>query len=1269
MAPSGFKLKPKGDTGARPLSSYGSAPLEGGGGGDSIASKVIGPVTKGIFTALDAGSRPIKAGLAVAEGAALDAYGAATGAAPLRRQVGFMDIIRGKNAGGGDIVADLRIASRVAQQEGQLREKLGRAVTKAEAKALYDKVHEDYKARTGDFSGGFAEQAYRLGTGLAVEVGADPLNYVGVGLVDDAAKAGRLGVKTTSRELGNRVIATATENLTDDALREAGSIAAKIAAKGKGALSKTELNVIGDLGIDGLSGNVRRGLVFGGNGAGVAIPGTERIANVLDTLSTGVRSGTGDVAAAVAKRFPKTSRPSATIRRLAEQALVDPSDTNLNKYITQELGMTARQIAVPLAQEESTALVESARKELGHSRGKWGDILRSIKKNPEAALDGLKEAPETEAGKVIKTLIDKAEKLKADFGQADRFNVEGVKQLSVRERITDELMDMSRKAAAGERDKRTVWSTVQANIDRQVSDVVVGDQAATLAQRIVDLGLADKSTAFQLDVEGVTGSLADNIATLINSNKKLRAAVLQQKEGKVVAKEATKLQEQAAAKQVAGAQKVADKSLGIIDKTAESIGVEVGTTRKYANVLTGFKTQKEKTAEAIANAINDAADKKLTRQTGAKFAALGVDPASAIAAQTAHDEAARDLTKLLSRPTRSERVLKNGSYAALPQQADTGPAALGLAIDRFNETYAALSEARDAIGREFGSLHGAVSIEALQTQRGAEKLVALADTREKYLDDVLKIEKARVKTTVKDVREKVLQDTKDFRTFRDNTLAEEAGAVDSAYRGAGPGASVKTSRNEAADAKKVIEDHLAEFGSHFSYANGERISKIISGQDPFTGDMDEAFVRTVFGVTKRNIVQLTDKSYMSPGFYSFISRTADGTNALGFLSYANELTKIWRGAIFMMPGFSNRNGMGGMLTAFTDKVKLEDFRSAAGFYRKIIPIGEGPESQAINTLARRVKGSGELTAGRLTTEAAAAIGHGVKEDEILQMLAVTSVSVGQGIEANTGFETSRFLVRLGRIQHWMDTANPLSVRAVATGDFGRSRIPTEVQLRLGHYIGLRRQGYEHLDSIRRVQWMHLDYQDLSSMDVAAKGAYPFWVFRTRSVPREAELLLTKGNRARNFIEYANNSQNEEGQNGMPPFISPTTFALGGNTFAGLNGVDAAADTYDLGSKLASAVATRDLGKIGRAVGQSGPISDLGPGLKTPLEILLGRETFRDRGIGGDSGEVRPGSFSLDLVPPIAAIRRAKNSKTYTSGVGNALAQIGIPVPRTYAGNK
>jgi hypothetical protein len=398
-----------------------------------------------------------------------------------------------------------------------------------------------------------------------------------------------------------------------------------------------------------------------------------------------------------------------------------------------------------------------------------------------------------------------------------------------------------------------------------------------------------------------------------------------------------------------------------------------------------------------------------------------------------------------------------------------------------------------------------------------------------------------------------------------------------------------------AGATKVSKSMAGNGALEMSGLPSERLMKVLNT----AGDADQAFMQATMANVWSGAVRWGKYGLMDIEDFKRIFAAFGGSDSLGkFTRHFQGVTNMFRSSAIASPGFSNRNFVGALINNFAHGVPLKTERWAAK-----------AAAQYLDDLKRL---GAEEALARAPME--------VKET--VTRLGDVQHAASRGVNGNA-FAMTKLERGSQTVQGFFDQTG-LSMRGLLTGT-PKESVRVEFVVRLAAVKHFLDEGMNIEGAWARMQRIHFDYTDLSAFDVTMRRVVPFWTWTSRNLPAQAELLVRNAGIGSKLDMAMLNSEQRDGA--LPPWLKGSGFQLGGGM------------TLDMGS-----VPSADL--LGLLHGNNGPASamrslagqSVGPIIKTPIELLTGRELMSGRPIsmGGVASNLVPTIGQVGrLVPPLA----------------------------------
>ena len=372
--------------------------------------------------------------------------------------------------------------------------------------------------------------------------------------------------------------------------------------------------------------------------------------------------------------------------------------------------------------------------------------------------------------------------------------------------------------------------------------------------------------------------------------------------------------------------------------------------------------------------------------------------------------------------------------------------------------------------------------------------------------------------------------------------------------------------------------------------------------------------------------RLIDGSINIPEWFdeatSVVPRTMeDWGRARRMLEKYDKAMNIWKGFATTSPGFVFRNLYSGLFNMHLDGVNPNNVRKFNGFLRqyhkesflasgiKKITPGATPRmnqefgmENAIKWARKKGYSEREIAAFEGAMRAAGVSGWGLNPQEISTQL-------------------------VGAKGSW----NPFNVEFVPTRVVRGASTNVEALMRGSHaYDVIMRMGGEADSVFKRmpdgklmlddsamnqavfhVEKFHFNYRDLSNLDRGAKRAIPFWTFYSRNMALQADVWTRYPQKLnRSYFNFKANMELTSDPDQVEPSFFPELGAIR-TPFGERDG-----GTIYLTPDLPSLRFRQDLAEL--VPGSSGEgfdpirlLSDTGPAIKVPMEMLQNRELFTD----------------------------------------------------------
>lgn len=251
------------------------------------------------------------------------------------------------------------------------------------------------------------------------------------------------------------------------------------------------------------------------------------------------------------------------------------------------------------------------------------------------------------------------------------------------------------------------------------------------------------------------------------------------------------------------------------------------------------------------------------------------------------------------------------------------------------------------------------------------------------------------------------------------------------------------------------------------------------------------------------------------------------------------VTKVWRAWAILRPGFSNRNFIGAFVNNLQFGVKLKDYRSVAEIVALVKQGKEIPEwaktaeiDRALSLVSRSSKLSdltGQAFGGHLETFAGAT-GELFDQKSIVKKIALGGVGKPGAFRVGS-----------------------------AVNDMNK----VEENVRLALFWRARQEGLSFDRAMERVYAVHFDYTDLSQFDRNVRKFIPFWTYRSRNLPLQAQLFVHSPVLSRSLMMQRENLRADgQDHSALPPWLTGLALPWG-NTVLDLNNYFPSGDVISL----------------------------------------------------------------------------------------------------------
>lgn len=321
---------------------------------------------------------------------------------------------------------------------------------------------------------------------------------------------------------------------------------------------------------------------------------------------------------------------------------------------------------------------------------------------------------------------------------------------------------------------------------------------------------------------------------------------------------------------------------------------------------------------------------------------------------------------------------------------------------------------------------------------------------------------------------------------------------------------------------------------------------------------------------------------------------AGKTDSMKALQQVQGVTSYLRAAILTSPKFATRNMLGAILVNMFHGVRLKDYRA---FTREFWsdPAGWAADMKYLVSVMPSADRQVALRMGQ------------------------------KGVEATLWDRPT-----LRALNTWGNRFEDFSVlKRAVTGDMGanllgKNSIEVETAVRGAAFMKLTRQ--MHLDpetAWQQVRKMHVDYSDISKLDINIKQVIPFWMFVSRNLVNQVDMLMSGGT-VGSRLEYTRQKMNrEQAKLGdvLPNFAQQSSLNLGGGLSISLDGLNQFGDVMKFTD------------------GLTGPVISTYGGVHPALTLLTGLGQNRIQGQTVDAE-----TFAGALLPMYGSLDAALSGK-------------------------
>ncbi len=321
---------------------------------------------------------------------------------------------------------------------------------------------------------------------------------------------------------------------------------------------------------------------------------------------------------------------------------------------------------------------------------------------------------------------------------------------------------------------------------------------------------------------------------------------------------------------------------------------------------------------------------------------------------------------------------------------------------------------------------------------------------------------------------------------------------------------------------------------------------------------------------------------------------AGKTDSMKALQQVQGVTSYLRAAILTSPKFATRNMLGAILVNMFHGVRLKDYRA---FTREFWsdPAGWAADMKYLVSVMPSADRQVALRMGQ------------------------------KGVEATLWDRPT-----LRALNTWGNRFEDFSVlKRAVTGDMGanllgKNSIEVETAVRGAAFMKLTRQ--MHLDpetAWQQVRKIHVDYSDISKLDINIKQVIPFWMFVSRNLVNQVDMLMSGGT-VGSRLEYTRQKMNrEQAELGdvLPNFAQQSSLSLGGGLSISLDGLNQFGDVMKFTD------------------GLTGPVISTYGGVHPALTLLTGLGQNRIQGQTVDAE-----TFAGALLPMYGSLDAALSGK-------------------------
>lgn len=356
--------------------------------------------------------------------------------------------------------------------------------------------------------------------------------------------------------------------------------------------------------------------------------------------------------------------------------------------------------------------------------------------------------------------------------------------------------------------------------------------------------------------------------------------------------------------------------------------------------------------------------------------------------------------------------------------------------------------------------------------------------------------------------------------------------------------------------RRMIMDHVADLNVLRRQALEDipNISKNLSSdfmKDWRAAAIDDAdWLTRAFTVLAENYERYSMNGWMDADTFRYIGSLMVGENkVLAPLKYIHGITTYMRQALLLSPSFSVRNMVGIAFNNMAHGVRLSDYRITARMWDG----GPAEWDDIYREFTQRL-----ASADRAASWASQQRGvshnpfdtdfmafHGKLASHYDDFNPIKRVFAGQ-----LGSSSDPTLIRRltgGRVKDPDDVGGRL-----IGGILGRNTVDTETLGRGAAYRRFRENGMDPDSAWELVNDIHVDYSDVSQLDINLRAIIPFWMFTSRNLPNQLELLARGGSLSSRVEAWRDRQNNEEED--LPPWMANNFASMGEGYYLGLAGV-------------------------------------------------------------------------------------------------------------------